>query len=65
MLLTTSADHGLIIGVGKGLCQAGGDGKGEREREKTGWIRLQKVIQPSIEKKLKEPPVSESSIPGH
>lgn len=49
---------------GEGLCQAERVEGGEREGEG----RLDqpfKVIQPYLKKKLKEPPVSKSSIPGH
>lgn len=51
------------------MCQAGGmegmEGVGRVEAEKAGWIRPLELIQPCLEKMLKEPPVSEPSIPGH
>lgn len=69
MLLTTSADHYPIIEPGGEMCQAGGmegmEGVGRAEAEKAGWIRPLELIQPCLEKMLKEPPVSELSIPGH
>lgn len=49
MSLTTSADHGLIIGVGRGCVKRKGDGKGEGEGE--GRLdRPRKVIQPCLKK---------------
>lgn len=62
MLLTTSADHGLIIGAGRGCVKGRGRGEGEGEGRPDQPSKGDPAV---FEKKSKEPPVSESSIPGH
>jgi len=42
MLLTTSADHGLIIGAGRDCVKREGMEMAAGEREKADWISLEK-----------------------
>lgn len=70
MSLTTSADHAFIIEAGGKSVKVKQEGERMQRAESEGGRArlvetLSKVSQPCLEGESSEPPVVESSIPGH